>query len=526
MNRKEFVKLIADMPQGADQDDNFIHNAGKFAVVLLLLIILTEALYFLKLGHESLLMLYFLGVLAISVMTPRYGFGVAAAIIASFAYTLLISEPSFGSVFGFHFFSTLLTMLIITVAASSLTIMLKLRSYLAQMRAERADTLCNLGEELVDAKDKTKVAEITVKYLSKQLDCPAILFLTDPKVIPIDIEPPVCAGDAAPFLTQSELANAHRAFLSVSSINLLAEEDQSICYYPVIWNSRVHGVAGVNFAEKHLSSWKKELIDCICRQAAHALELLNARGKQNDLRIDAEKEKMRGNLLSSISHDFRMPLTSILGASNAILEQKDMLVEMRDSLLKDIQENARWLTRILENILTVTQISRESMKLHKRLESAEEVIAQSVSIIRSRFPNAMIHVRTPESLMMIPMDATLISQVIINLLENAIKHSDDDSFVLMSLRQKGHLALFEVSDHGAGIPANMLDSVFEIHTQPEDEVSADAERGIGIGLNICRTIIQAHNGIIEASNRREGGARFSFWLPLDDNGTEREATVK
>jgi two-component system sensor histidine kinase KdpD len=232
---------------------------------------------------------------------------------------------------------------------------------------------------------------------------------------------------------------------------------------------------------------------------------------------------MRGNLLSSLSHDFRTPLKSILGASNAILEQKDMLVEMRDSLLKDIQENARWLIRIVENILTVTQISQESMKLHKRLESAEEVIAQSVSIIRGRFPNSMIHVRTPDKLIMVPMDSTLISQVVINLLENAIKHSDMDSFVLLSLRQKGHLALFEVSDHGAGIPASMLDNIFEIRTQPEDEVPVDAERGIGIGLNICRTIIQAHNGIIEANNRREGGARFSFWLPLDldDNDTER-----
>ena len=241
----------------------------------------------------------------------------------------------------------------------------------------------------------------------------------------------------------------------------------------------------------------------------------------DDLRIDAEKEKTRGNLLSSISHDFRTPLTSILGASTTVMEQKDMLSEMRDSLLADIQDNAKWLIRMVENILMVTRISQESMQLNKRMEAAEEVIAQSVSIVRSRYSDHLVHVKVPGEVVMIHMDATLISQVIINLLENAIKHSGEGSFVILTLQVKDGFALFEVSDRGTGIPAHLLDNIFEIHAQvdaegnPVTDISADPSQGMGIGLSICRTIIQAHGGIIEGHNRKEGGAKFSFWLPLE-----------
>lgn len=517
MSLEKIRQLIADIPKYGDQEESFTHSAFKLVVVMLLLIILTELLFIVGVGVESLLMLYFFGVLIVSVVTPRYGFGIASAVIASLAYTILISEPGFGSIFGFHFFSTLITMLIVTVAASTLTTMLRLHSYLTYIKAERADILYTLGEELSEAADAGAVAGLTANCLSKHLDCPVVVYLSDPaKDASVPVIPAAAVGDSASFLAADELLCAHRVYISASASSLLAEEERDIFYQPMSWRANTYGVVGVNFTGKPVNQRNKEFIDLVCRQAAHVLELHQERRRQNEFRLDVEREKVQGNLLSSISHDFHVPLAAILGASDAILEQNDMLVEIRNSHLRDIQVNARWLIRIVENILTATRISKETTELNKRLESAEDVVNRALVIINRRFPGSMIHVRAPEQPLMVPMDATLIIQVLVNLLQNAIKHSGSDSLTLINIRERGRLALFEVSDHGAGIPEHLIDKIFEIRTLAEVDVAPDVERGTGIGLNVCRTIIQAHGGIIEASNRKEGGARFSFWLPLDD----------
>ena len=413
--------------------------------------------------------------------------------------------------------------LLLAILFGAMAFVFMRKANLAQTQEHRSSILYNLGEDLSEARDVSTVSAITAAYLAKHLERPSILFVADPKNNPPDVCASIAPGTGDEFLTPDEISRIHRVFLSGAVDLLIDESEQEIYYHPVVWGEETLGVAGVNCIGKPLDPGKLELIQMISRQTAHSLALQKARDTHNDLRIDAEKEKMRGNLLSSISHDFRTPLTSILGASTTVLEQKDMLAEMRDTLLVDIQDNAKWLIRMVENILMVTRISQESMQLNKRLEAAEEVIAQSVSVVRSRFADHMIHVKVPDEVVMIPMDATLVSQVIINLLENAIKHSEEDSFVLLTLQIKDRFALFEVRDHGTGIPAHLMDSIFEIHAQvdadgnPITDLSSDPSHGMGIGLSICRTIIQAHGGIIEGHNRREGGAKFSFWLPLDDN---------
>ena len=519
MKRYNIRKIIAEMPDSGSRGKDFVFNTGKLLGVMLSTIALTQVLFYLPIGYESLLMLYFLGVLVVSAITPRYGYGVAAALIASFAYDFFIKEPVNTFSFNVQFPITLMIMLAVTMLASTLTIMFKHQAYLAQRREWRSEVLFSLNQDLSESRDVASIAGITTDYLSRYLDCPAILFVSDPRHSPLDACLPIQpdTDDAGFFLRPEELARVHRIFIS-GDADALEEEEQAVFYQPVRRSDAVLAVAGLRRPEASVDPWNLDLIRLICRQAAHALELQYARDKQNELRIGAETEKTRGNLLRSISHDLRTPLTSILGASTAMLEEADMPQQTRDSLLRDTQENAKWLIRMVENILTVTRISQEAVQLHKTLEAAEEVIAQSVAIVRGRFPDAMIHVKIPDDLIMAPMDATLISQVIINLLENSVRNGDEGSLVLLTLRRREQFAQFEITDHGRGIPAHLLDNLFEIHTQ--SEMAADATRGIGIGLSICRTIIQAHGGTIEGHNRAEGGARFVFLLPLEEPSTE------
>ena len=236
--------------------------------------------------------------------------------------------------------------------------------------------------------------------------------------------------------------------------------------------------------------------------------------QQNSFRIDAEKEKMRGMLLRAISHDLRTPLTGIFSASSIIEEQAATLAvaDIR-RLSSDVKNNSEWLIRIVENLLAVTRISEGSVKVKKTMEAAEEIMAQSVTIVRKRFPDCIINVKAPDEPILVSVDGILISQVFINLLENAVKYSPPSSPVTFSLRIYNGCANFEVSDHGHGISTSVIGQLFEtpIH-QPEQSV--DSISGIGIGLSICKTIIDAHGGVIAGANKGDGGAVFNVALPL------------
>lgn len=274
-----------------------------------------------------------------------------------------------------------------------------------------------------------------------------------------------------------------------------------------------------NFAEsiaegRALDHGTRLFLRMIASQVAMALERQHLSDEQRNIIVEAEKEKMRSNLLRAIAHDLRTPLAGILGASSAIRESGKSLDEMtREKLNADIQEEAQWLIRMVENLLSVTRINETATKVTKSPEAGEEVVAEAVSRIQKRFSQRTVIVRVPDDLLEVPMDGTLIAQVLINLLENAIKYSPSDSPVEVYLKKNNEWAVFEVADHGKGIADEDFPYLFTSYV-PNGSKSPDSSRGMGIGLSICLTIIKAHNGTMEAVNRDEGGALFRFALPL------------
>jgi two-component system sensor histidine kinase KdpD len=186
--------------------------------------------------------------------------------------------------------------------------------------------------------------------------------------------------------------------------------------------------------------------------------------------------------------------------------------ETKEKLVANIQDESQWLIRMVENLLSVTRLDENAANLKKLPEAAEEVVAEAVGRIRKRFPTRVIDVSVPEDYLEVPMDATLIAQVLINLLENAAKFSPEQLPIEISLRRDGGNAVFEVADHGKGIPEEELSTLFS--GMRHGEPSADSSRGMGIGLSICKTIVTAHGGQIGVENRPEGGAVFRFTLPL------------
>ena len=238
--------------------------------------------------------------------------------------------------------------------------------------------------------------------------------------------------------------------------------------------------------------------------------------KQEKLKAEAEKERMRGNLLRAVSHDLRTPLTSIYGACSAMIENYDEISRERHlKLLKDVQNDSQWLVRMVENLLSVTRIDGEKVRLTKNNTVLEELIDAVLVKFRKHYPEQPVHVQIPEDFVSIPMDAMLIEQVLMNLLENAVFHAHGMNNLWLKVALHGNRAVFTVADDGCGIPNERIPRLFS--GLLDSEAPTDTGRGnMGIGLSVCSAIIKAHGGEIRGTNRPEGGAEFRFSLEMEE----------
>ena len=239
--------------------------------------------------------------------------------------------------------------------------------------------------------------------------------------------------------------------------------------------------------------------------------------KQEKLKAAAEKERMRGNLLRAVSHDLRTPLTSIYGACSAMIENFDDLSRQKHmQLLSDVRTDAQWLNRMVENLLSVTRVDADSVRLSKNSTALEELIDALLVKFHKHYPQQKVDVRIPDEFVSIPMDPMLIEQVLMNLLENAIFHAKGMRNLWLQVDLRENKAVFYVADDGCGVPEERLPYLFTGFLN--SEAPSDTSRSnMGIGLSVCSTIVKAHGGEMKAENRPEGGAVFSFALKLEDD---------
>ena len=237
---------------------------------------------------------------------------------------------------------------------------------------------------------------------------------------------------------------------------------------------------------------------------------------QEELRKTAEHEKMRSNLLRSISHDLRTPLTSIMGASNLLKENEQMIdPDARHELYCEINEDASWLYNMVENLLSVTKLSDGINNLHKTEEIAEEIMCSAVTRIKKYCGNANVQISLPDEMLFVPMDRTLIEQVLINLIENSIRHGKTVTEITVSAKRHDGMAEFNVTDNGCGIEKRILDAINNGNFVFPHR-SDDKSKYMGIGFSVCDTIIRAHGGKIKAENTK-AGASVSFCIPITES---------
>ncbi len=246
-------------------------------------------------------------------------------------------------------------------------------------------------------------------------------------------------------------------------------------------------------------------------------ELTTKVKKQEMIKAESEKERMRANLLRGISHDLRTPLTTIYGASTALTENYDSFSDtQRKTMLKSIGEEAQWLSHMVENLLSITKFDAGNVRLIRTPTALDELIDSVLVKFKKRYAEQKVTVEMPEDFILVSMDALLIEQVLLNILENAVQHAVGMTELQLRVRTVGSKAVFEIRDNGCGIAKEKLVHIFSGTYSAENIPSDGQKRNAGIGLSLCASIVKAHGSEIKAENLKEGGCAFRFALDMEE----------
>lgn len=459
---------------------------------------------------------YMLAVFFISRYTDGYLWGFVSSVIGVVAFNYIYAFPYFAiDFFREGYPLTFLGMLTISLITSAVTTQLNNQKQEA-LDNEQALTMINqFNEQILGCQSRKELLKLTTNYLSKLNKC-SILFIPHKIELPYS-DCPRCLydNDTEDVFSYEALVKEASLLTESSSYGSLSVEQKHYYFLPVSSQEQFWGTLFFhtdNIFDFHPDSHFSQLM---ISQIALSLEHFSLLEQSQKLALDSEKEKMRSNLLRAVSHDLRTPLTGMIGASSTYLDAKEFLDEAyKDQLIQGIYDDANWLLNMVENLLSVTKIdqTQKNATVAKQPEPLEEVISEALMRFKKRYPDSPVNVSIPEEFLMIPMDATLIEQVIINLLENAVVHGKSEQPIDFYVETNRDTAIFHIRDYGKGIPAERIPSIFDGYALSHTEHN-DTHKGMGIGLSICKTIILAHQGTIEVIGH-DNGAEFLFQLPL------------
>ena len=295
-------------------------------------------------------------------------------------------------------------------------------------------------------------------------------------------------------------------------------------YLPVQSAGTVYGVIGIRMGEVKPDDFENSLAIAILNQCATSMEKEFISRKREEETAMAKAEQLRSNLLRSMSHDLRTPLTSISGNAGILMNDTGHLAEERKKqVCQDIYDDSMWLANLVENLLSVSRIENGTIRLKMEPELLEEVFQEALTHLDRKAKEHTITVELPDDMLMAKMDARLIVQVVINIVNNAIKYTPPGSHVQVSARKRGESVEVRIADDGPGISDEAKAKLFDMF-YTANNARGDGRRGLGLGLSLCRSIVQAHGGSITVEDNYPKGAIFSFTLPLAEVNTDEQTS--
>lgn len=491
-------------------------NFIKLAAVMALCTGVSALLRYLGALETNIVMIYLLGILLYSYMRGSYLYSLIASLFGVLFYNFFFTEPFYTfQAYSPDYPITFLIMFLVGSFTSMLTIRIRRETLLAEEREARIKALYQIGRRLLGVKSSANLAEVSADELAAQFSATVFAQFYDAggKVRDRCVE-----GDDI-FSDDKESVVCYEAYQSGSpcghGTKLFSEA--KAYYLPVVSQSGVIGVVGVAMkGNSVLSRTQMEFLDTISTQIAVVLERETLYRKQEETQIQIQRERLRADMLRTISHDLRTPLTGIMGSASTMMDNYDSVGDdIKKSFLKNIYDDAGWLNELVENVLNMTRFDEGKVKLNIGQEAAEEIVAEAIGHIRKRTEGHTILTDIPAEIIVFEADGVLITQVLVNLLDNAINYTPEGSEIKVSLRREEEKVVFEVSDNGPGISKEDLPHMFE-RLYSRRSKPYGQRRGFGLGLSLCKSIVEAHGGTILIKNAVPHGTSVEFRIPVKE----------
>jgi two-component system, OmpR family, sensor histidine kinase KdpD len=458
---------------------------------------------------SNIVMVYLLGIVAVAMRSGR-GPSLLASVLSVAAFDFFFVQPQFTfAVSDVRHLLTFLVMLIVGLVISGLTVRTRTQAAAAQHREQQTAALYAMSRELAGTRGVDALLQIAVRHVGE-------VFRAQVAVLLPDAGGGLGSWAGGQFdVDGSDLGVGRWSFDHRQPAGHGTETlpGASALYVPLLGSSGPVGVLGLRPADPHAMDEPERLhrLETFAAQTALALERARLASEAQEAEVRIETERLRNSLLSSVSHDLRTPLATITGAVSTILQSRTGLnAETQRELLLSVHEEAERLNRLVQNLLEMTRLESGTLQLKKDLHPPEEVIGAALTRLGKRLADRRVTTRVPSDLPLVPMDDVLIEQVLMNLLDNAVKYTPSGSPIEVIATATDQNLTIEVADHGRGLPPGEEDRVFEKFYRTEPI----GGRGAGLGLAICRGIVRAHSGRIWAQNLPGAGVAFLFTLPL------------
>ena len=475
-------------------------------------------------GVESnIVVLYIFFVFLISVRTANWIYSVCAAGLSVVIYNFLFTAPEF----TLHAYDNRYTvsfgvMLLIALLTGVMAARLRTQARNSARMAFRVSVLYETNQLVEKCRSQDEIKEITAKQLVRLLHRNVLLYRDRGSV---DGKPAMFLSDNSRepgFAAEQEKAAAELAFEHGEKTGRGTDSvpEASCVYLTIRLNQTVYGVMGIDVREDELDTFEESMVTAILGEAAIALENKRNEQEKEQARLVAKNEQLRANLLRSISHDLRTPLTSISGTASLLLSDEDRLDDAsRKNLYSNIYEDSMWLEDLVENLLSITRLKDDQTRIHTSAEFVSEVIEEARRHCSRKLSEHRFSTEQSSEVLLGKMDAHLIIQVLVNLVNNAVKYTPPGSDIRICTERKGDMIQISVEDNGAGVSETDRPHIFDMFYSGKKTV-ADSSRSLGLGLALCREIVQAHGGKIWYEENVPHGSIFRFTIPAEEVRTD------
>lgn len=471
-------------------------------------------------GEANIITVYILGVLITAVVTDTRVYSILYSLASVLVFNFFFTEPQFTfNAYDASYPVTFFVMFLAALITGNLAARIKEQARQSAQSAYRTKVLFDTNQALQKAKGKPEIIEVTAKQLICLLHRDVVIYPARSGLL----EKPVLfsedeARSPAAYTTENEQAVAAWVFQNNRRAGATTDTLSSAkCLYLAIRiESRVYGVVGVAMEQEELEPFENSILLSILGECAMALENEQTGVEKEQAAVLAKNEQLRANLLRAISHDLRTPLTSISGNASILLSSDETIPhDKKMQLYSDIYDDSMWLIDLVENLLAVTRIEDGNMELRLKPELMDDVITEALRHISRKKLEHQITVRQADPLVLAKMDARLIVQVIINIVDNAIKYTPPGSNILIATHPEGKMIVTEISDDGMGIPDEAKPRIFDMFYTAGTKI-VDSRRSLGLGLALCKSIVAAHGGTISVADNDPRGTVFRFTLPIEE----------